>query len=159
MLNQRLVEALPNEIKTRFNTRLSHIDFGERIAFGMERKPKQSAMPGTEHDDGRIGGGAKGEGKHKEQAMEDEEGTFFDLVIGCDGSWSKVRSEMMRVERYESFPHAPYLSDTLPPDLTSRSHSSLMLISSCICLRMLQNLEDLQSTRTTCIFGRGTLSC
>lgn len=23
----------------------------------------------------------------------------FDLVIGCDGSWSKVRESMMRVER------------------------------------------------------------
>jgi 2-polyprenyl-6-methoxyphenol hydroxylase-like FAD-dependent oxidoreductase len=28
----------------------------------------------------------------------------FDLVIGCDGSWSKVRQEMMKVERYVATP-------------------------------------------------------
>ena len=53
-------------------------------------------MPGQEKDDGRIGGGTK---RQKEQVDEDGEGTSFDLVIGCDGSWSKVRSEMMRVVR------------------------------------------------------------
>lgn len=44
----------------------------------------------------------------KKQNAENEDGTAFDLVIGCDGSWSKVRSAMMRVERlvYKlSYPH------------------------------------------------------
>lgn len=39
-------------------------------------------------------------GKDKRESTEDEdEGTAFDLVIGCDGSWSKVRTAMMRAER------------------------------------------------------------
>lgn len=95
------MEALPSEIKTRFNTKISHIDFASCHAYGVRRK-EQTIAPGQENDDGRVGGGTRGEGRSKkrEKSVEDEEGTAFDLVIGCDGSWSKVRSEMMRVVRF-----------------------------------------------------------
>ncbi len=55
-------------------------------------------MPGQEHDDGAVGGKQMGQDsaasrgdKGKSKLVEDKEGTPFDLVIGCDGSWSKVR--------------------------------------------------------------------
>jgi kynurenine 3-monooxygenase len=74
-----------------------------RTAWGSSPEvPKP--LPGQEHDDGQAGGkqgGAnKDSGKGKRKIVEDEEGTGFDLIVGCDGSWSKVRTEMMRVERF-----------------------------------------------------------
>ena len=103
VLNQRLLEALPEGITIRFLTKLSHIDFGHRVAYGVRKNEVKTEFPGREHDDGRVGGGVREEGKRrgkeKDETLEDEEGTAFDLVIGCDGSWSKVRSEMMRVVR------------------------------------------------------------
>ena len=106
-MNQRLVESLPSEIATRFNIKLSRIDFKSRRAYASsppssvsQSVPGQEASQsqGTGGDLEKTGHGSKG--KAKSSWNEDEEGTAFDLVIGCDGSWSKVRSEMMRVERY-----------------------------------------------------------
>jgi kynurenine 3-monooxygenase len=96
VLNQRLVEALPDNITFRFNTKLGHIDFRKRVAYGVGVAKK--VAPGQEDDDGRIAG--DGKVKEYKSGEEDREGTGFDLVIGCDGTWSKVRSEMMRAERW-----------------------------------------------------------
>lgn len=88
-------------IKTRFNTKVAHIDFAHRLAYGSRRVEEKVPVPGQEHDDAKVGGETRGEERRKDKGkvMEDEEGTPFDLVIGCDGSWSRVRSEMMRVVR------------------------------------------------------------
>jgi kynurenine 3-monooxygenase len=96
VLNQRLVEALPDDITFRFNTKLGHIDFRKRVAYGVGVAKK--VVPGQEEDDGRIAG--DGKVKEYKSGEEDRNGTGFDLVIGCDGTWSKVRSEMMRTERW-----------------------------------------------------------
>ncbi|OWZ49291.1 kynurenine 3-monooxygenase [Cryptococcus neoformans A2-102-5] len=98
ILNQRLVQSLPETIKLRFNTKLKHIDFKNRVAYASH-KQEATLLPGEES------------GKDKKESTEDEDdGTAFDLVIGCDGSWSKVRTAMMRAERIDfsqSFiPHA-----------------------------------------------------
>jgi kynurenine 3-monooxygenase len=104
VLNQRLLEALPEGIDVRFETKVSRIDFRSRTAWGAGTGKRGQVQPGQENEDGQVGGGEKGEharGKNQraEKDTVDAEGTRFDLVIGCDGSWSKVRSEMMRVER------------------------------------------------------------
>ena len=104
------MESLPSDIKARFDIKLSRIDFNSRKAYGLSRSgsgidKKQGSFPGQEEsqtqgtggDLEKTGHGAKG--KAKSEWIEDEQGTGFDLVVGCDGSWSKVRSEMMRVER------------------------------------------------------------
>lgn len=102
ILNQRLLEALPSGIKIRFQTKVSRIDFKTRKAWAKSAV-KKAVVPGQEHDDAQIGsssGQDKNRNKGKgEGGEEDKEGTGFDLCIGCDGSWSKVRSEMMRIER------------------------------------------------------------
>lgn len=95
ILNQRLVEALPAGVSIRFRTKLSRIDFKKRQAWGKEAEGGKAYTLGDEAGGSR---GDKSDGR-KETAGEDEKGTGFDLVIGADGSWSKTRSEMMRVER------------------------------------------------------------
>ncbi|WVQ62370.1 kynurenine 3-monooxygenase [Kwoniella botswanensis] len=118
LLNQRLVESLPAQIKIRFQTKLSQVDLNNRIAFGSgAEKEKKDVVTGEEHDDGRIAGGNSEKGKTK--SKEDERGTKFDLIVGCDGSWSKVRTSMMRMDRIDfsqSFiPHA-YIELHMPAD-------------------------------------------
>jgi len=99
------VESLPSDIATRFNIKLSRIDFKSRKAYALSL-PKSKSVPGQEGSQTQGTGGDLektehgSKGKAKNNWTEDAEGTAFDLVIGCDGSWSKVRSEMMRVERY-----------------------------------------------------------
>lgn len=109
ILNQRLVEALPSDIKARFNVKLSRIDFKSRRAYALARSSpnkKADSVPGQEEAQTQGTGGKLektghgSRGKAASNWVEDEDGTAFDLVVGCDGSWSKVRSEMMRVERY-----------------------------------------------------------
>ena len=102
ILNQRLLESLPEEISTVFNVKLGTIDWKTRTAHGTVKSKK--VRPGQEHDDGKVGGGSRGEGTKSGGGAEGEDiDTQFDLIVGCDGSWSKVRSEMMRVDRYVSF--------------------------------------------------------
>ncbi|WWD09231.1 kynurenine 3-monooxygenase [Kwoniella europaea PYCC6329] len=118
LLNQRLVESLPAQIKIRFQTKLSRVDLNHRIAYGYRaEKEKKDVVTGEEHDDGRIAGGNSEKGKT--ESKEDEHGTKFDLIIGCDGSWSKVRTSMMRMDRIDfsqSFiPHA-YIELHMPAD-------------------------------------------
>ncbi|KAK8865840.1 kynurenine 3-monooxygenase [Kwoniella newhampshirensis] len=125
ILNQRLVESLPTDIKLRFNAKLSNVDFAKRTAYGSspaDKKHKKKAVPGEEHDDGAIGaGGKEGKAEDKGGDKEDKEGTAFDLVIGCDGSWSKVRTSMMRMDRLDFsqqfIPHA-YIELHMPADPT-----------------------------------------
>ncbi|ODO07320.1 kynurenine 3-monooxygenase [Cryptococcus wingfieldii CBS 7118] len=106
ILNQRLVQALPEGIKTRFNTKLEHLDFKAKRAYASTSK--EGVVPGEEAgEEQKVTGKARGEG------------TAFDLVIGCDGSWSKVRAAMMRIDRVDfsqSFiPHA-YIELHMPAD-------------------------------------------
>jgi len=60
------MEALPSEIKTRFNTRISHIDFASCHAYGVRRK-EQTIAPGQENDDGRVGGERVGRGGRRRE--------------------------------------------------------------------------------------------
>lgn len=94
-LNQRLLEALPPEITCRFNTKLAKIDFRRRRAFGISIAKK--VLPGQEDDDGAIAGDRKV--REYQGDVEDRDGTDFDVILGCDGTWSKVRTEMMRAQR------------------------------------------------------------
>lgn len=98
VLNQRLLEALPEGIDIRFETKLDRIDFQKRLAWGKtSSKGGRGRKPGQEDDDDAIASSSRT--RSEKDGGVDEEGTTFDLVIGADGSWSKVRSEMMRVER------------------------------------------------------------
>lgn len=110
ILNQRLVESLPPTVEARFNTKLSRLDLKKRLAWGKHASAK--VQPGQEHDNAQVGGEAGGQGKDRKKQTqteggEDSQPTAFDLVIGCDGSWSRVRSEMMRVDR-SAFPAIRY---------------------------------------------------
>jgi len=126
ILNQRLLESLPSNIKIRFSTKLSRLDLNTRRAYGSSPEAKRP-LPGQEHDDGRIGGEQGGDskdsssrkGKGKQVVHEDGDATPFDLIVGCDGSWSKVRSEMMRVQRMDfsqSFISHAYIELHMPAD-------------------------------------------
>ena len=90
LMNQRLVEALPLDIKTRFDTKLTRIDLRSKVAYGLTQKPTNT-MPGDEAGPSRSRDQAQPQGKEVEVP--------FDLIIGCDGAWSKVRTEMMRAQR------------------------------------------------------------
>jgi kynurenine 3-monooxygenase len=91
----------------KFDTKLQRIDWKANRAYGSQRVGSPSSS------DDKKGSEKKGHGKPGEEreqsyregetgkgAKEKEVTTDFDLVIGCDGSWSKVRQEMMKVERY-----------------------------------------------------------
>jgi kynurenine 3-monooxygenase len=100
-MNLRFIETLPEDVELRFNTKLTHVDFRTRTAYRV-KAGRTTAIPGEEKDDGQVGGGVRGESSRngaRARGQDGEEGVGFDLIIGCDGSWSKVRSEMMRVER------------------------------------------------------------
>lgn len=103
LLNQKLLQSLPTTIHLRFETKLARIDFTKRIAY-----PKQARTV--------VKPGEEVENSLKE--TDEMKGVGFDLVVGCDGSWSKVRQEMMRVQRMDfsqSFiPHA-YIELHMPP--------------------------------------------
>lgn len=93
ILNQRLLEALPPQVAIRFKTKLSRLDLSRRVAWGVASEGGKSYSLGD--DKGKQATSGAGAGASEE----DKEGTKFDLVIGADGSWSKVRQEMMRIER------------------------------------------------------------
>jgi hypothetical protein len=160
ILNQRLLESLPSDITIRFNTKLSRLDLDSRTAWASSPE-KSKPMPGQEDDDGEIGGETKRKDKGKRKVVEDEKGTRFDLVVGCDGSWSKVRSEMMRVERLVW--GSLFLWDLKKlmsfAEWISRNHSYPTHISSFTCLQTLRNQEDSPLTKIIYTSGRGTHSC
>ncbi|KAJ9119695.1 hypothetical protein QFC22_003405 [Naganishia vaughanmartiniae] len=121
LLNLRLIQALPTDsdrMTIKFDTKLHRIDWAANRAYGRQRvtisdkKGSGNGKPGEEREqsyrEGETGKGAK-----EEEVVAD-----FDLVVGCDGSWSKVRQEMMKVERVDfsqSFiPHA-YIELHMPP--------------------------------------------
>jgi kynurenine 3-monooxygenase len=100
LLNQRMVEALPDEVEVRFNTKLARVEFGQRSAHGVRTKRGEPTLLDSPPETPQIPVLAKAEKVDAE----------FDLIVGADGSWSKVRQEMMRAERIDfsqSFiPHA-----------------------------------------------------
>lgn len=112
-INQRLVEALSDDIACRFSIKISRIDFKKRLAYGVGVDQKgKGRRPEHQGIDGKTRGGSSGQAEEDERIAgdgvvkeyksgndEDEEGTPFDLLLGCDGTWSKVRQEMMRIER------------------------------------------------------------
>lgn len=91
ILNQRLVEALPDAVAMRFRTKLSRVDFHKRLAWGVRAEGGKTYQLGD--DKGKAPASV---------AEEDAEPTAFDLIVGSDGSWSRVRQEMMRIERSDS---------------------------------------------------------
>ncbi|ORX35971.1 hypothetical protein BD324DRAFT_629714 [Kockovaella imperatae] len=120
LLNQKLVEALPSDIQLHFNTKVLRIDFEAKVAYGSSRRAS-GTVPGDEHVPGpsSASAGPSRPPSRNSRRTGGELVTPFDLVIGCDGCWSKVRSEMMRAERInfsQSFiPHA-YIELHMPPD-------------------------------------------
>jgi kynurenine 3-monooxygenase len=94
LLNLRLIQALPTDsdrMKLRFETKLDRIDWRRNIAYA---KSKKGGKPGEERE--------QGQDEPSHESKEDKVEVAFDLIVGCDGSWSKVRQEMMKVERYVS---------------------------------------------------------
>ncbi|BEJ16773.1 hypothetical protein CspHIS471_0601740 [Cutaneotrichosporon sp. HIS471] len=100
LLNQRMVEALPAGVEVRFNTKLARVEFEQRTAHGVRTKRGEPTLLDSPPETPQIPVLARAEKVDAE----------FDLVVGADGSWSKVRQEMMRAERIDfsqSFiPHA-----------------------------------------------------
>lgn len=89
LLNQRMVEALPAEVTVRFNTKLARVEFDQRTAHGVRTKRGEPALLDSPPETPQIPVLAKAE----------KVDSAFDLIVGADGSWSKVRQEMMRAER------------------------------------------------------------
>ena len=77
-----------DRMKLRFETKLDRIDWRRNVAYA---KSKKSGKPGEEREQGQA--------EPQRESKEDVDEVPFDLVVGCDGSWSKVRQEMMKVER------------------------------------------------------------
>lgn len=103
LLNLRLIQALPTDsdrMTIKFDTKLQKIDWDNNRAYGRQRvapaRREGNGKPGEEREQS-YREGEKGRGAKEEEITAD-----FDLVVGCDGSWSKVRQEMMKVERYVS---------------------------------------------------------
>ncbi len=113
LLNLHLVQSLPEEIPIRFDTKLARVDFKTNTAYPITSGKGKSKSPSGSGDAENLKPGEEGsqaiaadpsqKAKVAESTRgptgEDEDGTQFDVIIGCDGSWSKVRNEMMRVER------------------------------------------------------------
>ncbi|WVN85862.1 kynurenine 3-monooxygenase [Cryptococcus depauperatus CBS 7841] len=109
ILNQKLVQSLPPEIVLKFNTKLDWVDFKTRHAFCSQQQAA-NVIPGQEEN-----------GKTSDSRKLEQGGTAFDLIIGCDGSWSKVRTAMMRADRIDfsqSFISHAYIELHMPADLT-----------------------------------------
>ena len=95
VLNQRLIEALPPDITLQFNTKLARVDFQARKAYRVTREKSAASMPGEETE----AAFRTRTGEMRADKGDKEIEKPFDLVVGCDGTWSKVRAEIMRVER------------------------------------------------------------
>jgi len=85
VLNQRLIEALPEGIDIKFNTKLMHVDFDTNTAYGVATA--RGAGIGEETAEGAA------------DLASDKIQSKFDLIVGADGSWSKVRGETIRAQR------------------------------------------------------------
>lgn len=85
VLNQRLVEALPKDVEIKFNIKLWRVDYKRCVAYGMTSARgsglgEEMAAAGDHHDAEKVE-------------------SQFDLIVGADGSWSKVREQTMRAQR------------------------------------------------------------
>lgn len=89
LLNQRMVEALPPDVEVRFNTKLARVEFDARTAHGVVTTRGEPKLLDSPPETPQIPVLARAE----------KVDVGFDLIIGADGSWSKVRQEMMRAER------------------------------------------------------------
>lgn len=115
-LNSMVLEALPEEeIELVFENKLGRVDWRRKVAYpkageakaskGKARKAKMEKIIPGEEDEQEATTGQKEDhhaGEYQEEEVEEDEtaqGHRFDLLIGCDGSWSQVRQEMMKVER------------------------------------------------------------
>ena len=95
LLNLRLIQALPPSITLHFSTKLSHISWSDSTAYAKpsdsDKNAGESVQPNEDERDDNNTRNKEAQGKK----------CRFDLIVGCDGSWSKVRQEMMRVERVD----------------------------------------------------------
>lgn len=113
VLNQRLIEALPETIDTKFNTKLTRVDFHSQTAYGIATS---------------RGHGLGEEGDVSETSTPNRSAEVvsqFDLIVGADGSWSRVREQMMRHQRWVAEPEMALLTPQrrLCPDVyPSRIH-------------------------------------
>jgi kynurenine 3-monooxygenase len=78
-----------------FSTKLSHISWSDSTAYAKpsdsDKNAGESVQPNEDERDSPQTRNKEARGKK----------CRFDLIVGCDGSWSKVRQEMMRVERVD----------------------------------------------------------
>jgi len=108
----RLIQRLPSDIDLHFSTKLARIDWATQTAHAKPSKSDKNAgesvQPNENEKDDEKVHNPEVEGKTCE----------FDLIIGCDGSWSKVRQEMMRVDRVDLKQHFidhDYVELHMPP--------------------------------------------
>jgi 2-polyprenyl-6-methoxyphenol hydroxylase-like FAD-dependent oxidoreductase len=141
VLNQRMLEALPEGINIQFNTKLTHVDYATCTAHGV--RTAQGAGIGEETEEGAA--------DHEAGKVE----TRFDLVVGADGSWSKVRADTIRAQRWVSLV-ARLLTR---PGQTFPRGSLITRTSSSTCPRTRPSLTGLLCPLTTCISGRVRSLC
>lgn len=143
-------------MRLRFETKLDRIDWRRNIAYA---RPKKGGKPGEEL--------AQGTNMEEQERESDLEGVKFDLVVGCDGSWSKVRQEMMKVERYVKIEFQTsrkgYLNIIFTAVWTFRSRLFNTRISNYTCRQTRSKtrtaMQSSRSTHTICISGRDIPSC
>lgn len=86
---------MPPSITLHFSTKLSHISWPTSTAYAKpsdsDKNAGESVQPNEDERDDTATRNKAARGKK----------CRFDLIVGCDGSWSKVRQEMMRVERVD----------------------------------------------------------
>lgn len=101
-----------------FSTKLSHISWSASTAYAKpsdsDKNAGESVQPNEDERDNTNTRNKEARGKK----------CRFDLIVGCDGSWSKVRQEMMRVERVDlaqRYIDHDYVELHMPPKSESES--------------------------------------